>query len=273
VSSRHTSVEAPKLETSKIARSLNYRLIVDPLWGQAKAIEALLQRQRARQTQQSEAERAQQAVRLVDQAGEAVRDPYIWATEYTETYNPHWVEEGRTAPYEKFPSREEYPHLSDLFELLGAERIHFFEKSRDVMLTWGCVAFLTNKAMVVPAREVLFQTQKVDKVKQLIKYARCLYDRQPQWLRDAFPLAKNQSDLRLNFAHGGSVIGIPGGADQVRSYHPWGYMLDEASFVPDAGECFNEALSAVAGSIIFNSSAGPGWFADVRRDVILNVQE
>jgi hypothetical protein len=204
---------------------------------------------------------------------EATSDPYRWVTNYTETYNPHWVEEGRSGPYEKFPSYEEYPYLLELFELLDAERIHFIEKSRDMMLTWGCVAFLTNKAMTVPAREVLLQTQKIDKVKQLIKYARCLYEQQPQWLRDAFPLGKHQSDLRLNFAHGGSVIGIPGGADQIRSYHPWGYLNDESSFQPDAGECYNEALSAVSGSIVFNSSAGPGWFADVRHDVVLQAEE
>lgn len=205
--------------------------------------------------------------------GEATRDPYVWVTQFTETYNPHWVEEGRSSPFEKFPSAEEYPHLPHVFEMLGSERIWFFEKSRDLMLTWACVAFLTNKAMIVLGREVLLQTQKLDKVKQLIKYARCLYDRQPQWLRDAFPLAKHQSDLALRFAHGGAVFGIAGGANQIRSYHPWGYLLDEAAFVPDAGDCYNEALSVVSGSIILNSSAGPGWFADVVHDVISNAEE
>jgi len=141
------------------------------------------------------------------------------------------------------------------------------------MISWGCVAYLTNKAMIVPAREVLFQTLKIDKVKQLIKYARTLYERQPQWLKDAFPLAPRQSDLALRFAHGGGVFGIARGAGQIRGYHPWGYLLDEASFVPDAGECYNEALSVASGSIILNSSAGPGWFADVRHGVVLNAEE
>jgi len=63
-------------------------------------------------------------------------------------------------------------------------------------------------------------------------------------------------------------VGIPGGADQIRSYHPWGYLNDESSFQPDAGECFNEAISAVAGKIIFNSSAAPGWYADARHDIV-----
>ena len=76
--------------------------------------------------------------------------------------------------------------------------------------------------------------------------------------------------ISLSFVRGGSIVGIPGGADQIRSLHPWGYLNDESSFQPDAGECFNEALSAVRGKILFNSSAGPGWYADARRDIIRN---
>ena len=166
---------------------------------------------------------------------------------------------------------EEYPHIYDLFLAFSLERIHFIEKSRDLMVTWACVAYLTCRTMTVAAREVLMQTQKAEKVKQLIKYAKCLYRTQPQWLQDAYPLSKpidSQADNALVFAHGGAIIGIPGGANQIRSYHPWGYLNDESSFQPDAGECYNEALSAVSGKIIFNSSAGPGWFADVRHDVI-----
>jgi hypothetical protein len=55
----------------------------------------------------------------------------------------------------------------------------------------------------------------------------------------------------------------------------WGtkpILNDESSFQPDAGECYNEAISAVAGKIIFNSSAGPGWYADARRDIVRNVE-
>lgn len=146
------------------------------------------------------------------------------------------------------------------------------------MESWCCVAYLTFNAMTVPERGVLFQCQKEDKVKQLVKYAKCLYSRQPQWLQDAFPLSKpiaSQPELSLQFAPGvgGNIVGIPGGADQMRSYHPWGVLNDESSFQPDAGECFNEYLSAVKGKILFNSSAGPGWYADARRDIVVNREE
>jgi len=82
-----------------------------------------------------------------------------------------------------------------------------------------------------------------------------------------------QSALSLNFAHGGYIRGVPGGADQVRSYHPWGYLNDESSFQADAGECYNEAPAVVKGKIIFNSSAGPGWYADARNDIVRNPED
>jgi hypothetical protein len=212
---------------------------------------------------------------LIDDARvqDATRDPYIWATQYTKTFNEHWIEEGRPSPYEPFPK---LPYFQPILEVLDAERIVWFEKSRDMMLSWLCVAYLLVRAMPFAERTVLMQTQKEDKAIKLVDYAKCLYRRQPQWLQDAFPLTKpveQQPQLELNFKNGASLIGIPGGADQIRSYHPWGYLNDESSFQPDAGECYNEALSAVKGKIIFNSSAGPGWYADARRDIIRNAED
>jgi hypothetical protein len=205
---------------------------------------------------------------------EAISTPYLWATEYTQTYNEHWVEEGRPSPYEPFPQR--LPYLEPLFQMFDLERILWIVKSRDMMISWACLAYLTWKAMSTPLCGSVVQAQKEKKVIQLIDYAKCLYRRQPAWLRDAFPLAKplkNQSDLELEFANGSYIVGIPGGADQIRSYHPWGYLNDESSFQPEAGDCYNEALSVVKGKIIFNSSAGPGWYADARRDVVRSEEE
>jgi hypothetical protein len=204
---------------------------------------------------------------------QAIQSPYAWVTEHTESYNEHWQDEGRPSPYEHFPT---LPYVEALFLILQKLRITLLEKSRDMMVSWICVAYLIWEAMRIPHRGVLFQTQKEDKAIQLIDYAKCLYRRQPPWLQEAFPLAKpldKQAALELQFANGGYVVGIPGGANQIRSYHPWGYLNDESSFQPDAGECYNEALSAVKGKIIFNSSAGPGWYADFRRDIVRNEED
>jgi len=204
---------------------------------------------------------------------EAIRDPFLWATRHTKTRNEHWLEEARSSPYECFP---ETAHLAALFAAFDHERIIWIEKSRDLMLSWACVAYLTLQAMKVPARGVIFQTQKADKVIQLVDYAKCLWEQQDERLRKAFPLFKPmniQSSTSLRFLNGSYILGIPGGADQLRSYHPWGYLNDEASFQPEAGESYHEALSVVPGNIIFNSSAGPGWYADVRRGIVRNEEQ
>jgi hypothetical protein len=150
------------------------------------------------------------------------------------------------------------------------------EKSRDLMISWGCVAYLTLQAMKMPYCGVLFQAQNDKKVIQLVDYAKCMWRNSDERIKRSFPLAKaleRQADHELNFANGSYILGLPGGADQIRSYHPWGYLNDESSFQRDAGECYNAAISAVAGKIIFNSSAGPGWFADAKRDIVRNVED
>ncbi len=203
---------------------------------------------------------------------EAMRHPYHWATQHTQTYNEHWLKEGRPSPYEPFPQK---PYFKPVFDLILSGPIWWFEKSRDMMLSWECVAYFMWEAQRTPLCGVLLQCQKEKKAEQLISYAKCLWERQPDWLREQFPLARplsRQASLELEFSSGSYFQGIPGGADQIRSYHSWGYLNDESAFQPDAGECYNEAISAVAGKIIFNSSAGPGWYADARNDAVLNVE-
>jgi hypothetical protein len=201
-------------------------------------------------------------------AEQATQDTFTWVTQHTKTYNEHWHEEGRPSPRERFPDYEYFKHVFDIMDL---GRITFWEKSRDMMLSWACIAYLERFAMTTPCCGILLQTQKEDKVIQLVKYAKELWRNSDVRIREACPLSrplKRQSDYELEFANGSYIAGIPGGANQIRSYHPFGYLNDESSFQPDCGDCFNEALAAVKGKIIFNSSAGPGWYADIRKDII-----
>lgn len=204
---------------------------------------------------------------------EATASTFLWMTQHCKTRNDHWREEGRRQPYEPLPH---YDYLKDLFHAIELENVVWIEKSRDLMISWACVGYFTLNAMIVSSRGVILQTQKMDKVIQLIDYAKCLYENQDPRLQAAFPLSKpmnQQAADRLEFANGSYIQGIPAGANQIRSYHPWGYLNDESSFQADAGSCYNEAISAVSGPIVFNSSAGPGWYADVRRDIFTSDED
>jgi hypothetical protein len=197
---------------------------------------------------------------------DATGDTWRWLTEFTMTYNQHWVEEGRPSPREPFPNK---PYFRPTLDFIEANRITCVEKSRDMMLSWLVCGFFTKNAQTVHEREIVIQTMELRKGIQLIDYATALYMNQPEWLRDAFPVPKPpnfQAESYFEFKNGSTIIAIPGGAGALRSYHPWGYFNDETSFQPEAGECYNEALSACM-KMILNSSAGPGWFQYFKNDI------
>src|ERR1700737_2599195 len=68
--------------------------------------------------------------------------------------------------------------------------------------------------------------------------------------------AERTASLKLEFANGSRIIGIPEGADQIRSYHPRRLLMDEAAFQPEAGEAYDAAVPVCQKIVV--SSAGPG---------------
>jgi hypothetical protein len=131
-----------------------------------------------------------------------------------------------------------------------------------MMVSWAIMGYFTMEAMKVPEREIVVQTMDEDKSHEMIGYAKTLWSRQDQRLRDTFPVAKPVEKMAKNefsLANGSVIWGIPSGQGKIRSYHPWGYFSDESAFQDDAGECYGESLAAVE-KIVLNSTAGPGWY-------------
>lgn len=191
-----------------------------------------------------------------------VRDPLHWLQHHTETKDPHWREVGAASPYRSFPDK---PYFRPILERLQRETVLFCAKSRDLMLSWLFVGFFTHDCMVNPGVEVLFQSQTEEKAAELVDYAKCLYERQDEDIKAQYPLDEplvQQSSLQLKFRSGGRIVGIPHGADKIRSYHPTSLLIDEAAFIPDAGRSYEEAIAACQ-KIAVLSSANTGWFESV----------
>jgi len=199
---------------------------------------------------------------LSDRVKGKVRDPLNWLQHYTETKDPHWREAGAMSPYRSFPNK---PYFRPIIDALQREPVLFCAKSRDLMLSWLFVGFFTHDCMTNPGVEVLFQSQTEEKAAELVDCAKCLYDRQDDDIKAQYlilqPLSK-QSRLELNFRDGNRIVGIPHGADKIRSYHPTALFIDEAAFIPDAGQSFDEAIAACQ-KIAVLSSANTGWFESV----------
>ena len=124
-------------------------------------IEALEERERRKPSQADKA--------FVERA---TPDTFTWVTKHTRTYNEHWQKEGRPRPDEPFPPHH---YLAMLFAFFEIRDVVFIEKSRDLMISWACVAYLTLQAMKMPYCGVLFQAQNDKKVIQLVDYAKCMW--------------------------------------------------------------------------------------------------
>ena len=183
------------------------------------------------------------------------RDHLYWAQTFTKTENPKWKEQGLEfrAP---FPKKS---YFSVVFKYFKSEKRLFLPKTREMLTSWSAMIWATGEAQWNQA-EVIVQTDSEDKAKELVGYGQCLYRNQADFLKARHPLAGEPSQLEIKWKSGGRLFGIPKGEHKIRLYHPTIYIMDEASFLPEAQQCFDTA-APVAGQIIAISSAGPGWFA------------
>lgn len=198
---------------------------------------------------------------------EATKSTAHWMRNHTRTYNPHWVEEGRPRPDEPFP---DWYFFETVTELIEREEISVIEKSRDLMASWAVVAYFTLQAQLVERREIVFQSIGAGEAEQLIEYAKALYASQSTELREAFPLSKpliKQAADSLTWANGSVIWSVPSGKDKIRSFHPWGYMADEAAFQPEGLFCLDAALGTGAKKIVLLSTANIGWLHDYKLDI------
>jgi hypothetical protein len=127
-----------------------------------------------------------------------------------------------------------------------------------MMTSWLACGYIAWMTQWMPHIFWIIQTEKEDKATQLINYCRILFTRQPPWMQSKNPLIKDKT-TELVLKNGSHILAVPKGENQVRLYHPYGYLMDEAAFLPEADQCYN-AVSPVAKQIIAVSTDNIGWF-------------
>ena len=216
------------------------------------------------------------------------RGPMYWLRNLTATVNFHWQEQGRQ-PVEPFPympypaeywSQEKLDRLQGYFEhdftlddlpdyldivmgfLLTKKRINI-PKSREMLSSWSVCGYGAWRCQFFESVEFIGQSEKDEKAQGLVKYANTLYDNQPAWLKERFPLKSGEAGTKhaIEWKHLSRFIGVPQGARQVASFHPTIYFSDESAHQSDYTETLS-VVAPVARQIICISSAAPGGFGD-----------
>jgi hypothetical protein len=180
--------------------------------------------------------------------------PLLWLTKYTATEDLHWLQKG-TPPVAPFPQKT---YLLVAMQYLLNEMTIFIPKSREMMTSWLVCGYIAWMCQWLPHIFWILQTEKEDKATQLIDYCRILFNRQPDWMKERNPLVVSNS-IELKRENGSHVMAVPQGENQVRLFHPYGYMQDESAFLPEAEQSFN-AVRPVCKQIVAVSSDEVGWF-------------
>lgn len=145
------------------------------------------------------------------------------------------------------------------------------EKSRQVMVTWLCCAWILWVAKYHAHRLCLIQSKREDDAAALV------FNKEPFFARISFMEVHLPPHLRtltfpkagayghLFFPNGSHIWGIPEGGAIIRSQTPSVVFSDEAAFQPEFGEAYTASLPAIkgGGAFVGVSSAEPGAFAEL----------
>jgi hypothetical protein len=187
-----------------------------------------------------------------------------WLQNLTLTEDDHWLAKG-TPPKAPFPKKSYFRYVLGEMQrpvVNPSPRCQqlYIPKSREMMTSWLACGYIAWLCQWRPGVFYVIQTEKEDKASQLIRYIKILWDNQCDWLKDRHPI-KNENTIERIWKNGSRVLGVPKGENQIRVHHPFGYLADEAAFLPEFRECVN-AVVPVAKQIIAISSASPGPFGD-----------
>lgn len=200
-------------------------------------------------------------------------DPLWWLRNYTRTFDQQWQEAGLTGAYNAFP---DYGYLDVVFDFLTRSpkviethntKVRIIPKARKLLLSWAVMGKLVHLAQTKEQQEIVIQSEIETKGIYLVKYAKMLWQNQPEWVREAFPLKRGfkMDDFPMDYfelGNGSSILAIPQGEVKLNTMHPSVHFMDEAAFHEEGRGAYNSSVAA-SSFIILVSSAHPGWFHEI----------
>ena len=184
------------------------------------------------------------------------RDPWYWLENYAWTKDEH----DSKRPFKRFPCKD---YLKRITEVWQRERLLLIPKSRQMMISWLLVALYLHDAQFHPGRLIVYQSKKGEDATALIRRSLVIFDRQPSWMKQENRFREHPHGKLTFPAIESSIVGLPQGAEQLRSYTLSGLLVDEAAYQPLMQEAWTAAKPTIdAGDcrVTMVSSANPSFF-------------
>lgn len=174
-------------------------------------------------------------------------DLYYWLTTWAKTLDTHYKE--WESPIQPFPEKE---YIKVFVDHWLKYKILFVPKSRQMMVSWLCVAAYLWDTQFHEARLTCFQSKREDDADELVKRLKHIWDNEPTFLKRYYTWEWKFIELKANPTAKGRhvfckfelpainsrIMGIPQGWDIVRMQTLSGMLSDEAAFQPEMDSAY-----------------------------------
>lgn len=146
-----------------------------------------------------------------------------------------------------------------IWNILGKHYILLIIKARQLGFTYGCALvaqWAGQWAGLVSSQQIAIVTNKMSNSKRLVRRARDMYRRQPEWLNALSPMV-NDGIMRMEYRNGSSIEPFAGNEDASAGEAATLVLVDEVGKIDNLDEVFAglEACADSGGRIIMWGTA------------------
>ena len=129
--------------------------------------------------------------------------------------------------------------------LQSGRRLLAFDKARQMQITWDICAFLLHNAMVRQSTEIVALSKNQRDSEYLVFRIKTLWNNQPQFLRDAWPMYPTEDELFFPRSLC-RIVALPAGEEPVRGYQGNLFFLDECGHMDGFMDRFTAAIPQIS---------------------------
>lgn len=140
---------------------------------------------------------------------------------------------------------------------LMSVRLLIILKARQLGISWICCWYALWLCLFQPGKVVLLFSKGQDEANELLRRIKDLYDRLPDWMRQAGPVLTKDNTEELVWSNGSRIRSLPASKGAGRGHTASLVILDEAAFLLFADQLFTALKPTIdaGGQLVIISTA------------------
>lgn len=150
-----------------------------------------------------------------------------------------------------------WPVQAELLWALLLNRLVLILKSRQLGVSWICCWYVLWLCFWQAGKLALLLSRGQDEANEMLRRVRVLYERLPEWIRQAGPSVVKLNTEEIAWSNGSRVQSLPASPGSGRSYTASVAIMDEAAFMAYASEVYTAMKPTIdaGGQLIILSTA------------------